>query len=211
MSKNNRAYSVSNILTKKFELLEFDETWKATLGKPDKAFSATIWGNRSNGKTSAAMSLAKQMTKFGSVAYNSGEEGISHTIQMAVERNYMESCENSFILLDKEPFMDMWERLKKPKSPKCVFIDSIQTQRITRAIAEEFMNDMKKRKKSVIWISHAKGKEPKGDLADYIAYMSDLKLFVQGFKLFPDGRLNGGGEPFTIWPEKAAKYWNEII
>lgn len=209
--KTNRAFSVSNILSKKFDLLEFEGEWKKSLGTPDKAFSAAIWGNRTNGKTAFAMALAKYLTNFGKVAYNSLEEGFSHTIQMAIERNYMEGLPNSFLLLDKEPFEDMWKRLSKPKSPKFIFIDSIQTTGINKKMAMEFIDDMKSKKKSVIWISQAKGKEPKGNLADDIAYICDLKIWVEGFRAFPDGRLNGGGEPFTIWHKKAAKYWKEII
>jgi len=70
---------------------------------------------------------------------------------------------------------------------------------------------MLKKRKGIVWISQAKGPLPKGALADDIMYDVDLKLRVEGFKLFPDGRLNGGGEPFVIWPQRAAKYWKEIV
>lgn len=209
--KSNRAYSVSNILSKKFDLLEFNGEWNNCFGNPDRSFSATIWGNRTNGKTAFTMAWAKYLTCFGKVAYNSMEEGISHTIQMAVERNNMENMENSFMLLSKEPFEEMYKRMLKPKSPNFIIIDSVQTMKITKTQAYDFMDKMKELKKSVIWVSQAKGKEPKGSIADDIAYYSDIKVWVEGFKAFPDGRLNGGGEPFIIWPQKAAKYWNEIV
>ena len=209
--KTSRAYSVSNLLTKKFSPLAFEDEWLACLGKPDRAFSAIIWGESSNGKTSAAIQLAKYLTKFGKVAYNSLEEGISHTMQMAIERTFMTECENSFILLDREPFDQMLERMKKPKSPQFLFIDSVQYTRITKNQYYELKELMQAKGKGIIWISQAKGKEPKGALADDIRYDVDLKLRVEGYKLFPAGRLNGGGEPYTIWAEKAAKYWKEII
>lgn len=212
MSKKiNRAYSVDNILTKKFDLLEFENEWKEFLGCPDKAFSATIWGNRTNGKTALAIAWAKYLTTFGKVAYNSLEEGFSHTIQMAIKRNYMEDLDNPFQLLDKEPFEEMWERMTKPKSPDFVFVDSVQVTKINKNTAIDFMDEMKYKKKGVIWVSQASGKEPKGSLADDIAYYSDIKIWVEGFKAFPDGRLNGGGEPYVIAPQKAAKYWKEIV
>jgi hypothetical protein len=60
MSKKiNRAYSVSNVLSKKFNPLAFSGEWEETLGKPDKAFSAIIYGNTTNGKTEAAIKFAK--------------------------------------------------------------------------------------------------------------------------------------------------------
>jgi hypothetical protein len=52
------------------------------------------------------------------------------------------------------------------------------------------------------------GKSPKG-AADDIMFDVDLKLWVE-VQVIPDGRLNGGGEPF-VGLKKAAKYWKEII
>ncbi|MFV8392779.1 hypothetical protein [Flavobacterium sp. LB2P6] len=212
MSKKiNRAYSVSNVLSKKFYPLDFSGEWESTLGKPDKAFSAIIWGNTTNGKTEAAIKFAKYLTNFGKVAYNSLEQGLSSTIRDALLRNHMDTCGNSFILLDREPFDDLIVRMNKPKSPDFLFIDSVQYTRITKAQYYQLKELMLKKGKGIIWISQAKGSLPKGALADDIMFDVDLKLWVEGFKLFPDGRLNGGGEPFVIWAQRAARYWKEII
>jgi hypothetical protein len=212
MSKKiNRAYSVSNVLSKKFNPLEFSGEWEATLGNPDKAFSAIIFGNTSNGKTESAIKFAKYLTNFGKVAYNSLEQGLSATMQDALVRNHMESCGNSFLLLDREPFDEMLIRMSKPKSPDFLFIDSVQYTRINKAQYQQLKELMLKKGKGIIWISQAKGKMAKGALADDIWYDVDLKLWVEGFKLFPDGRLNGGGEPFVVYPTRAAKYWKEIV
>lgn len=212
MSKKiNRAYSVSNVLSKKFHPLEFSGEWESSLGKPDKAFSAIIYGNTTNGKTEAAIKLAKYLTNFGKVAYDSLEQGLSATIRDALIRNHMEDLENSFMLLDREPFEELLIRMSKPKSPDFLFIDSVQYTRITKDQYYQLKELMLKKGKGIIWISQAKGKSPKGALADDIMFDVDLKLWVEGFKLFPDGRLNGGGEPFVIWAQKAAKYWKEII
>lgn len=212
MSKKiNRAYSVSNVLTKKFNPLPFTGEWEATLGTPDKAVSIIIFGNTSNGKTEAAIKLAKYLTNFGKVAYNSLEQGLSATIQDALKRNHMESCGNSFMLLDREPFNEMLIRMNKPKSPDFLFIDSVQYTRINKAQYQQLKELMLKKGKGIIWVSQAKGKLPKGALADDIWYDVDLKLWAEGFKLFPDGRLNGGGEPYVVWAQRAARYWKEII
>lgn len=210
MSKKNRAYSVSNVLTKKFKPLEFEGTWQQTLGNPDKAFSAIIFGGSSNGKTEAAIMLAKYLTNFGIVDYDSLEQGLSATMQAAIERNHLEKTKHPFRLLDRMPFEELIERMKKPKSADFLFIDSAQYMRINKNQYYELKELMLIKRKGIIWVSQAKGKEPKGALADDIRYDVDLKLWVEGYKLFPEGRLNGGGEPFVIWPEKAAKYWKEI-
>ncbi|MBF6607475.1 MAG: hypothetical protein ITG00_01920 [Flavobacterium sp.] len=209
--KANRAYSVSNVITKRYNPLEFDGEWEQTLGKPDKSFSAILFGGTSNGKTEAALKLAKYLTNFGKVDYDSLEQGVSATMRDALIRNNMESCKNTFRLLDRMPFEELINRFSKPKSADFLFIDSVQYTRITKAQYYQLKELMLSKGKGIIWISQAKGKLPKGSLADDIMYDVDLKLFVEGFKLFPDGRLNGGGESFTIWPERAAKYWKEII
>lgn len=211
IKKPNRAYSVSNVITKKFKPLEFEGEWNDTLGKPDKAFSAIIYGLTSNGKTEGSIKFAKYLTNFGIVDYDSLEQGVSATMRDAFIRNHMENTKHPFRLLDRMPFEDLIERYSKPKSADFVFIDSIQYLRMTKQQYYQFKELMLAKGKGVIWISQAKGKSPKGALADDILFDVDLKLWVEGFKLFPDGRLNGGGEPFVIWPERAAKYWNEII
>ena len=209
--KSNRAYSVSNVLSKKFNPLEFTGEWEATVGKPDKAFSALVWGGTTNGKTEAAIKFAKYLTNFGKVAYDSLEQGLSATIKDALIRNHMDTCGNSFILLDREPFDELIIRMSKPKSPDFLFVDSVQYTRITKVQYYQLKELMLKKGKGIVWVSQAKGSLPKGALADDIMFDVDLKLWVEGFKLFPDGRLNGGGEPFVIWAQKAAKYWKEII
>lgn len=212
MSKKiNRAYSVSNVLSKKFHPLDFTGEFEASLGKPDKAFSAIIYGNTTNGKTEVAIQFAKYLTNFGKVAYDSLEQGLSATMREALIRNHLDSCENSFMLLDREPFEELIIRMNKPKSPDFLFIDSVQYTRINKVQYYQLKELMLKKGKGIIWISQAKGKSPKGALADDIMFDVDLKLWVEGFKMFPDGRLNGGGEPLVIWAQKAAKYWKEIV
>lgn len=206
----NRAYSVSNILTKKFNPLAFEADWLKSLGTPDKAFSAIIWGGSSAGKTEFAIQMAKYLTNFGKVAYNSLEQGLSATMKEAIARNYLEGCKNSFILLDREPFDEMLARMKRQKSPQFLFIDSVQYTQIKKDQYYELKELMQAKGKGIVWVSQARGKEPKGALADDIRFDVDLKLWVQGFRMFPEGRLNGGGDYYDIWPERSAKYYAEI-
>ncbi|WP_298307182.1 hypothetical protein [Flavobacterium sp.] len=209
--KSDRAYSVSNVITKKFYPLAFEGKFEASYGKPDKSFSAMFYGDSSNGKTEAAIQFAKYLTKFGKVDYNSLEQGLSATMRDAIERNNMEACENTFRLLDRMPFNKLIERFSKSKSADFLIVDSVQYLRITKAQYYQLKELMLEKKKGIVWISQASGKKPKGALADDIRFDVDIKNWVEGFKVFPDGRLNGGGEPFIVYPERAAKYWNEIV
>lgn len=211
MAKVRRAYSVSNVLNKKFHPLAFAGEWERSLGRPDKSFSAIVWGASSSGKTEFAIRFAKYLTNFGRVAYNSLEQGLSATMQDTIERNYMSECEGRFMLLDREPLPELIKRMKAHKAPNFLFIDSVQYTQITKQQYYEMKELMQKKRKGIVWVSQARGKEPKGALADDIRFDVDLKLWVQGFRMFPEGRLNGGGELYDIWPERSAKYYGEVI
>lgn len=205
-----RGYTPNEILSKKFNLLDFEGEWRESLGTPDKAFSAIVWGASTNGKSSFAMQLARYLTNFGKVAYNSLEEGVSHTMKMNLQRHFMGTTVSKFLLLDREPITMLMERMAKHKSQDFLIIDSLQYMGINRQQYKELKLLMLQKKKGLIFVSHAQGKEPKGALADFIRYDVDLKLRIEGYRMFPSGRLNGGGTPYTIWHEGAAKYWGEI-
>ena len=207
----SRAYSVSNILNKKFKTMPFEGTWWDSFGEPSHEFSALVWGDSGNGKTDFMLQFAKYLCNFGRVAYNSMEEGVSHTFQMGMERHFMQSVEGKFILLDREPWDEMVERMKKHKSPDFLIVDSVQYMGVNRNKYKELKEYMREKGKGLLFLSHAQGKQPKGALADFIRYDVDLKIFVEGFKAFPEGRINGGKkEPFTIWEQGAAKYYAEV-
>lgn len=206
-----RAYTVNNVLSKKFHTLDFQGQWLDTLGQPDKAFSAIVWGGSGSGKTDFMIQLGKYLCTFGRVAYNSLEEGLSHTFQMALERHFMAGVDGRFVLLDREPFPELVARMQRHKSPDFLIIDSVQYMGITRPEYKELKELMKRKRKGIIFLSHAQGREPKGALAQFIRYDVDIKITVEGFRAFADGRINGGGLPYTIWPEGAARYHSEII
>lgn len=211
MKKPNRAYSIQNVLTKKFHPLGFEGKYKDAFGDVDKAFSAIFIGKPKNGKTEAAIQFGKYLTNFGSVAYNSLEQGLSATIKSAFKRNDLANCKNPFLLLDREAFEELIIRFSKPKSPDFLVIDSVQYLRINSNQYYQLKELMLSKNKGIIWISQAKGKEPKGTLADAISYDVDIKNWIEGFKLFPETRYEGGGNELIIYPREAAIYWHEII
>lgn len=208
--KVNQAYSVESILRKRFHPLEFTNKWEASLGRPDRAFSAIIWGASAQGKTSFSIQLAKYLCNFGRVAYNSLEEGVSHTMQMAVAEHNLKSCGRKFILLDREPWSVMMERMSKQKAPQFLFVDSVQYAGVGIREYKALKEFMQRSNRGLIFISHARGNEPKGALADFIRYDVDIKIMVKGYRAYPEGRLNGGGDYYDIWPERSAKYYAEI-
>ena len=102
----------------------------------------------------------------------------------------------------------MKERLRKQRSPKVVIIDSLQYTGLTyteyKALRDEF------RSKLFIFISHANGGSPKGAVANSVKYDAFVKVYVEGYRAYPQSRY-GGNVPYTVWPEGAAKYGHTPI
>ena len=121
-----QALSISKVLNAKFHTLEVDGEWYAAIGQPELTGSWMIYGAPKNGKTTFAMMLAKYLSKFVRVAYDSVEEGLSQSVQMAMERVGMKEVSGRVVLLDKEPIADLVKRLHRQKSPDVVIIDSVQ-------------------------------------------------------------------------------------
>lgn len=205
----NRAFNVKDLLSKQFDLMDFEGPWEESFGRPCRQFSMMLTGDSGHGKTDLAIKLGKYLTQFGKVAYNSIEEGISHTLKMAMVRNNMHQVANKFQILNKEQLPELTNRLRKQRSPDFIIIDSIQYLRMTKDEYFDFKNEFYP-KKGIIYISHVDKGSVKGALAKSIWYDVDIQVPVEGFKGFPKKRLNGGGKPFVIEPERAAKYHGEI-
>ena len=148
--------------------------------------------------------LAKYFAQFRRTAYNSLEEGLSQSIKKAVAEVGMKDVARRFILLDKEPIDELKQRLRKKQSPDVIIIDSLQYTGMNyteyKQLKDEFRN------KLFIFISHADGKAPRGNVGKSIKYDAFVTIWVEGFKAFPQSRF-GGGEPFVIWDKGAADFW----
>ena len=199
-----RAYSVKNVMDAKFRTLPFDGEWLSAVGTPELTGSWMIYGAPKNGKTTFAMMLAKYLTRFGRVAYDSVEEGLSQTIKMAMERVGMEEVGHRLILLDKEGVDELAERLARRKSPGIVVIDSVQFLGLNfsqyKRLKEQFPD------KLFVYISHVDGRKPEGSTAQSIWRDANVYFNVEGYRVFPVGRY-GGGKYIDVWPEQAAEYW----
>ena len=97
-------------------------------------------------------------------------------------------------------------RLRRHKSFNIVIIDSFQYTQMTYRdyiqLKEEFPD------KLFVFISHARGKNPKGDAATSVMYDADLKIWVEGYVAFSKGRYQGSTGEYTIWEKGAYDYWN---
>jgi hypothetical protein len=206
-----RAISNKNVLTAKFEVAEFDGAFLASFGKPELRGAWIIYGGSGSGKTSFVMQVCKYLTRFRRVAYDSLEQGLSLSLQKAWERVGMEEVGNRIILLNKESLKDLRLRLAKKQSPDVVVVDSVHYWLgLKMSDYINLRNDFPD--KLFIFVSHEKGGQPDGKLAQKIRYDSDIKIRVEGYKAFVTTRYEvaergEGGADFIIWGQGAQDYW----
>ena len=200
-----RAYSIRNVLDARFKTLDFEGEWLAAVGRPELGGSWMIYGAPKNGKTSLAMKLARYLTRFCRVAYDSVEEGLSLSIQNCVKRTFGGESNQRFLLLNKESVEELTERLSRRSSPDVVVVDSVQFM----GLHWEEYKQLKERfpYKLFIYISHVDGNLPEGRVARKIWRDADVYIRVEGFRGFPVGRYMGG-EPIDVDAGLAERYWS---
>lgn len=197
---SGRAYTIRDIQDYTPETLCLDGPLRRAIGNPEITGSWIIWGGSGNGKTRFALILARELAKHVKVAYDSLEEGLSMSMKEAVEQSGMAEVKRNFILLDKENVATLRERLRRQRSPRVVIIDSLQYTGLTykdyATLKDEFRN------KLFIYISHADGKEPKGNVAKSVRFDANVKIYVQSYVAYPQSRYDGG-EPYVVWAARA--------
>lgn len=204
-----RAMTFKNIMTKRRDLIHFVGKFFDAIGHPELAGSWIIWAGSGHGKTATALAIAKEMTKFTSVLYNTIEEGDSESFRLALIDAEMEEVQDRILFLDKEPIEVLRMRLKRHKHPRCIFIDSWQYADLTvkayKALIKEFPKVL------FIFVSHAEGKEPEGKSAKKVRYDAMVKIRVEGFVAFCSSRYKRGvSKPMVIVEKKALEYWGDI-
>lgn len=202
-NKLDRAVSIEEMLKMKFKTMNFTGEFYNLIGTPECAGSWIIWGQSGNGKTRFSLQLSKYLSKFSKVVYNTLEEGKKMSFQKAIRESNM-MCANGKIMIVSESIEELSFRLSKRRSPKIAIIDSLQYSGLDKS---KFKRILEKHPNVLfIFISHAEGKNPKGTTADAIRYHSDVKIRVEGYRAFAISRY-GGGEPYTICPERSEVYW----
>lgn len=202
----SRALSVSEVLSLKKSELAFTGEWEEAFGAPERVGVWFVWGNSGNGKTSFTMQLCKELSRFGTVTYNSLEEAASLTMQNTMRRCGMMEVNRRFTLIS-ESIEELDKRLSKRKSADFVVIDSFQYTQLTYKQYIDFKQ--KHRDKLLIFISHADGKSPSGRSAKSVMYDATLKIWVEGHRAFSKGRFIGSTGQYTIWSERAKIYWGQ--
>lgn len=202
-----QSYGIKQLKSIKYKVFSFIGKWYELFGKPEKGVTWFIWGNSGNGKSTACAIIAFMLSKFTKVLYLSLEEKRGKSMRSKLlEVGFNDSTKN-FQLLATSSYDELVKRLHKRNSEEVVFIDSLQYWRITyvqyQTLIEVFPD------KTFIFVSHARGKDPKGATADSIHYDAGVKIWVEGGRMEVKHRFEGGGGQMVVIPELAEKYWNE--
>lgn len=207
-----RATTNKNFLKQRFEFAEFDGVWRDSFARPQLSGVWTMYGKSGQGKTSFCLQLGKYLTNFGKVRYVSLEQGLSLSLQQEWVRENMADCGNNIALISNAEFEDVVESCNSRKAAKMWIIDSINywqgvTYRQLRNKLIDVNND-----KLFVFIAHEKNNQPNGSVAQQLYYHSDVKMRVEGYKVFVNSRFattEEGGQPYVIWEEGAERYWQE--
>ena len=179
--------------------------WGRCVGAMSRHGVVFFWGNSGNGKTSAVLSLCRELARFGRVLYVALEEGCSLSFQNAVRRSGLADCGSRFQVLRKATLEELDERLSRKKSPEFVAIDSFQYLNMSYRQYVSFK--LRHQDKLLILISHADGKQPAGRAAKSVIYDADLKIWVEGWTAFSKGRFIGETGKAVLWEKGAYDYW----
>jgi hypothetical protein len=205
----NRFFSVDELESTKFDVMDFKGEWLHCLGRPEKAGIWIIYGESYHGKTNFTVKLAKYLTQFvkNKVLINSLEEGKTESFKLTSIRSGLKQVKEKILLGDRVPMVDVEARLLKQRSPEIIIVDSLQFTKLNKTTFEKLSNRF--RKKLFIFVSNADGKIPRGALAKHVKNEAMIKIRVEGYKAFPESRF-GGGKPFIIHEQKAAEYHGKI-
>lgn len=203
-----RAMSAKQIISLRRETIDLGGVWKDCVGAMDRRCVVFVWGNSGNGKTSAVMSLCRELCAKGLRGiYLSLEEGFSVSMQDTLRRFGMEECGSLFKVAESCSMTELTDRLARRRSEDFFVIDSIQYLRLTYRqyvfIKTNWPN------KLFILVSHADGRQPEGRSARSIMYDSALKIWVEGYAAFSKGRFIGSTGKAVIWEKGARDYWGE--
>ena len=199
-----RTLSAKQVLSIKFDTVRLGGGWADCVGEIETKGVWFIWGNSGNGKTSAVVSLCKELAAFGKVLYNSREEGVSLTMQNTLRRYGMGELGAKFQLAQMS-LEELDEKISKPRSPQFIVLDSFQFLGLTYRKFREFCD--KHPNKLLIFVSRTYGRMPEGRAARSAMYDATCKIWVEGYKAFSKGRFIGETGETIIWEEGARRYY----
>ena len=128
--------SLDELKKAQFKVLPFNGTWKELIGTPEERFSLMLYGQSGHGKSHFAMQFAEYLSNnFGTVLYNSAEEGMSLTFQSKIKE-----LKSDDLFISKHKDFASIKKALKSSSCKFVILDSVNHMDLTPEQVEELRN-----------------------------------------------------------------------
>lgn len=205
-----KAISNRDVAAARFETVPFEGEWLAAIGRPELRGSWLVFGQSGSGKTTFALQLARYLSRFARVAYNTLEQGLSLSFQSAWVRTGMEEAGSAIVVLDKEPLSQLRQRLAKRRSPQVVIIDSLTalpgfTRKDYLSLVGGFPG------KLFVFLAHERKGLPDPAIAETVRRLSEVKIYVEGFRAHVSSRYacperGEGVSDYIIWRQGADEY-----
>lgn len=205
-----KAISNRDVVAARFETVPFDGEWLASIGRPELRGSWLVFGQSGSGKTTFALQLARYLSRFCKVAYDTLEQGLSLSFQSAWVRTGMEEAGNAVMVLDKEPVAQLRQRLSRRRSPQVVIIDSLTampgfTRKDYLSLVDGFP------RKLFVFLAHERKGLPDPAIAETVRRLSEVKIYVEGFRAHVTTRYacperGEGVSDYVIWRQGAEEY-----
>jgi Predicted ATP-dependent serine protease len=204
-----RALTLANLKKTQHEVYPFEGAWFEAFGRPARRGVWFFCGGSTNGKSSFAAQMGAELARLGDkVLYVPLEEGNSLSVQNAFREVDPLIVGRRLLISPGETMEQLDARLSRRQSPDAVIIDSFQYAQLT--YRDYIMFKEKHRNKTIIFSSHADGKQPAGRAARSVKFDASLKIWIEGFVAHSQGRYIGpNGGKFVIWEEGARRYWGD--
>lgn len=200
MEKFKRALTVSNVLSVIVSVIKFTGRFFDVFGHPQKKGRWFIWGDSSSGKSSFIMQLIKEFARTEKTILVSREEDLDdENLQDRLKLFQMQDVANNFSLVD-DTLEQLTERLSRRNSAQVVFIDSVAYFFMSYTF-EDYLNFRRKFKhKTLVFVGHGKGQNPKTEFEDRIKFDATQKVVVSGYLATNKGRKYGPhATQYVVW------------
>ncbi len=195
-----RVLTVANITNQNIERIPFEGEFLQVFGRPQNRGVWFIYGTSGSGKSTFIMQLAKEFSKFYKTLYDPLEEETDDSD--FIDRVALVNMQDVAANFHAQQFNleELNEYLEKRDSDKVVIIDSATYCFRNWTEYLEFKRRWEK-KKIIIIIGHAEGKNPRTELEKSIKYNAKMKIYVSGYLALNQGRTFGSKNTFITWDE----------
>ncbi len=200
-----RAVYTKQLVNRNIKRFEFDGVYKDVLGTPGVSGIWIIFGRDKNGKTWFSSKLAEYLSKFSTVLYVSGEEGLDDTFIETIMRAKIDFGNRRLKFTEYVTLEELDKYLSKRQAPKIVFIDNMTIYNDELKNGEFRRFTKKHENKLIVFIAHEDKGEPLYSTGKLCKRLSKIIVRIEGLKAFVSGRCPGG--ELTIDENKARLYY----